>query len=387
LESNIFYKKNSQSTIREVIVPTILVVDDDPAGQRLIKYMLTPEGYEVLTASNGILGLQMATQQSPDLVILDVMLPGLDGFEVCRRLREGSNTSNISIVMLSGKTQETDRDTGLKMGADAYLIKPVNKQELIDTVNRLVNEKSEVVEQRHGKIVTLIGVRGGVGTSTITTNVSLADKGYSTLLVDLSPSFSILADMMGLTVDQSAAGLFRGTGGVLSSSNIKELMVDHPSGIKLLWANVFPEEYGSMTRENVDTLMQETGNLSDFVIVDVPASPSDHAIAALTAADTVILVSGAANESLERIDTSVTRLSRFGVNRDKIKLVLVDRLGNTNNHTVSNAGGLPVLGFVHYCDKECAEAEATNTPVILSAPLSKIAEDIYKIAIKISILK
>ena len=370
-------------------MPTILVVDDDPAGQRLIKYMLTPEGYEVLTASNGILGLQMATQQSPDLVILDVMLPGLDGFEVCRRLREGSNTSNISIVMLSGKTQETDRDTGLKMGADAYLIKPVNKQELIDTVNRLVNEKTEVVKQRHGKIVTLIGARGGVGTSTVTTNVSvaLADKGYSTLLVDLSSSFSVLADMMGLTVEQSAAGLFRGTGGVISSSNIKELMVDHPSGVKLLWADVFPEEYGSMTRENVDTLMQETGNLSDFVIVDVPASPSDHAVAALTAADIVILVSGAANESLERIDTSVTRLSRFGVNSEKIKLILVDRSNNTNSHTVSNAGGLPVLGFVHFCDSECAQAESTNTPVILSAPLSKIAEDIYKIAIKISILK
>ena len=369
-------------------MPKILVVDDDPAGQRLIKYMLTPEGYEVITASNGILGLQMATQQSPDLIILDIMLPGLDGFEVCRRLREGVNTANISIVMLSGKAQETDRDTGLKMGANAYLIKPVDRQELIDTVNKLVNERIEVVTQRQGKIITLIGARGGVGTSTITTNISvaLADKGYSTLLVDLSPSFSILADMMGLTVEQSAAGLFKGMGGVISPSVIKELIVDHPSGVKLLWADVFPEEYGSMTRENVDTLMQETGNLSDFVIVDVPASPSDHAIAALTAADTVILVAGAAKESLERIDTSVTRLSRFGVNIKNIKLLLVDRSGSADNHTVSSAGGLPVLGFVHYCDNECAEAEAKNTPVIINAPLSKISEDIYKIATKISIL-
>ena len=370
-------------------MPKILVIDDDPAGQRLIKYMLTPVGYEVITASNGILGLQMATQQSPDLVILDIMLPGLDGFEVCRRLREGSNTEDISIVMLSGKAQESDKDTGLKMGADAYLIKPVDRQELIDTVNALVNEKTEVIKQRHGKIITFIGARGGVGTSTITTNVAvaLADKGHSTLLVDLSPSFSILADMMGLTVEQSAAGLFRGTGGVISPSIIKELMVNHPSGVKLLWADVFPEEYGSLTRENVDMVMQETGNLSDFVIVDVPASPSDHAVAALTAADTVVLVAGSARESLERIDTSVTRLSRFGVNSNDIKLVLVDRSGNANNHSVTSISGLPTLGFVHYCDNECAEAEAKNTPVILNAPFSKIAEDIYKIAIKISILE
>jgi DNA-binding response OmpR family regulator len=368
-------------------VPKILVIDDDPAGQRLIKYILTPEGYEVITASNGILGLQMATQQSPELVILDIMLPGLDGFEVCRRLREGSNTANISIVMLSGKAQESDRDTGLKMGADAYLIKPVDRQELIETVNKLVNKKNKVVKQQHGKIITLVGARGGVGTSTITTNVSvvLADKGYSTLLVDLSPSFSILADMMGLTVERSAAGLFRGTGGVISPSTVKELMVDHPSGVKLLWADVFPEEYGSLTRKNLDTLLKETGNLSDFVIVDVPASPSDHAVAALTVADTVVLVVGAASESVERIDTSVTRLSRLGINSNRIKLILVDRAGNANSHIVSSVCGLPVLGFVHYCDSDCAKAESTNTPVILSAPLSKIAEDIYKIAIKISI--
>jgi len=370
-------------------VPKILVVDDDPAGQRLIKYMLTPEGYDVITASNGILGLQMAAQQSPDLIILDIMLPGLDGFEVCRRLREGSNTENISIVMLSGKAQESDKDTGLKMGADAYLIKPVDRRELIDTVNTLVNKKNKVVKQRQGKIITLIGARGGVGTSTITTNVAvaLANKGHSTLLVDLSPSFSILADMMGLTVDQSIAGLFRGTGGVISPSVIKELMISHPSGIKLLWADVFPEEYGSMTRENVDLLMRETGNLSDFVIVDVPASPSDHAIAALTAADTIVLVAGAAKESLERLDTSVARLSRFNVNNNNIKLILVDRSGNADTPAVTSRSGLPVLGFVHYCDNECAEAEAKNAPVILDAPFSKIAEDIYKIAVKISILE
>jgi DNA-binding response OmpR family regulator len=368
-------------------VPKILVVDDDPAGQRLIKYMLSPEGYEVVTASNGISGLQMATQQSPDLVILDIMLPGLDGFEVCRRLREGSNTGNISIVMLSGKAQESDRDTGLKMGADAYLIKPVDRQELLETVNSLVHVKTEITKQRHGKIITLIGARGGVGTSTITTNISvaLARKGHSILIVDLSPSFSTLADMMGLTIEQSAAGLFKGTGGVISPSMIKELIVDHSSGVKLLWADVFPEEYGSLTRENVDTLMRETGNLVDFVIVDLPASPSDHAVAALTAADTVVIVSGATTEALERLNISVRRLSRFGINDDKIKLILVDKSGNANLNSSSFIGDIPVLGFIHHCDSECTEAEAKNTPVIINTPLSKMAEDIDKIAAQLSI--
>lgn len=360
-----------------------MVVDDDPAGQRLIKYMLTPEGHEVITASNGLQGLQMATQQSPDLVILDVMLPGLDGFEVCRRLRSSANTANIRIVMLSGKSQASDRDTGLKMGADEYLIKPVDRQELLNTVNNLLGQKA-ATSRRQGKILTFIGSRGGAGTSTITTSVSvaLAGKGHSTLLVDLSPSFSTLSDMMGLTIEQSITPLFRGVAGTINVEGINELLVQHSSGVRLLWSEVSPEETGSVTRENIEALLQELGNMADYIIVDVPASPSDHAIAALTKADSVILVTGAGKESLERIDTVISRLQRLGVTNDRLRLVLVDRTGgNGGDETaLAVAGGVPVLGFIRYSDKECAEAESSSTPVILNSPASQIAGDLANLA-------
>ncbi len=369
-------------------MPKIMVVDDDPAGQRLIKYMLTPEGHEVITASNGITGLQMATQQSPDLVILDVMLPGLDGFEVCRRLREGSSTANISIVMLSGKAQASDRDTGLKMGADEYLIKPVDRQELIEVINKLLSEKTGPMQQRQAKIFSFIGVRGGAGTSTLTTNVSvvLAEQGHSTILVDLSPSFSTIADIIGLKVERSAAGLFKETSGVVSAEGIRELLVQHGSGVKLLWGDVFPEESGSISRENIDTLLQEAANMAEYVIVDLPASPPDQAIAALAAADSVILVTGAAKESLDRIDNSITRLSRLGVNKDKLNLVLVNKAGTIDigESSPESVAGVSVLGVIHNGENECSDAEAKSTPVVTDSPSSRIAEDIRNLTSKLA---
>jgi len=115
----------------------ILVVDDDPMILRALEHILVREGYEVLTATNGLEGLRMAQEKTPDLIILDVMLPGLDGFEVCYRLHHGLKTGKIPILMLSAKGQAIDQETGRKFGAFTYLVKPVNRVELLDTIQKL----------------------------------------------------------------------------------------------------------------------------------------------------------------------------------------------------------------------------------------------------------
>lgn len=119
----------------------ILVVEDDPATSRLIEYTLHHRGYEVVSASNGLEGIRKAHEESPDLIILDVMLPGLDGFEICNRLRSEPATAGILILMFSAKAQEIDKDTGLKVGADAYLAKPAAPVEIINHVEKLLASK------------------------------------------------------------------------------------------------------------------------------------------------------------------------------------------------------------------------------------------------------
>ena len=119
----------------------ILIVEDDPSVLRATSYILEKEGYEVLTAQNGLEGLRKAKQDNPDLLILDVMLPGIDGFEICHSLRAESQTAQLPILMFSAKGQQADKDTGLRVGADEYLTKPVERSVLISKVEALLATK------------------------------------------------------------------------------------------------------------------------------------------------------------------------------------------------------------------------------------------------------
>jgi DNA-binding response OmpR family regulator len=116
----------------------VLVVDDDPNIVNLIRAFLTKIGFEVLEANDGLDGLQKARSENPDLIILDVMLPKLDGFKFSRLLKFDESHRNIPILMLTAKSDEKDEKIGLAMGADAYLTKPFKNQELIDQVKALV---------------------------------------------------------------------------------------------------------------------------------------------------------------------------------------------------------------------------------------------------------
>ncbi len=122
----------------------ILIIEDDPGSLRLIVYSIQHEGYQVLTAANGLEGLRKAVKEEPDLVILDVMLPGMDGFEVCHRLRTEAQTAQLPILMLSAKAQEVDKATGLKVGADDYVSKPWRRFELVTKITTLLERKSAV---------------------------------------------------------------------------------------------------------------------------------------------------------------------------------------------------------------------------------------------------
>lgn len=109
----------------------ILVVEDDPTLQETLAYNLTRQGYLVETAGDGKTAIDVARENKPDLVVLDIMLPILDGFEVCRILRQ---ESNVSILMLTARDDEIDRVIGLEMGADDYLIKPFSMREFLARV-------------------------------------------------------------------------------------------------------------------------------------------------------------------------------------------------------------------------------------------------------------
>ncbi len=117
---------------------TVLIVDDEKDLVDLVRYHLEKDGIKCLEARDGETALQLARERTPDLIVLDLMLPGVDGLEVCRKLRKDPKTASVSIIMLTAKAEEVDRIVGLEMGADDYMVKPFSPRELVARVKAVL---------------------------------------------------------------------------------------------------------------------------------------------------------------------------------------------------------------------------------------------------------
>ncbi len=119
----------------------LLLIDDEPAIQTLVRLVMEGDGWQVLVVSEGALGLALARQQHPDVILLDVALPDVSGLEICRQLKADPSTGSIPIAMLTAMAQETDRRAALSLGADDYVTKPWRPATLISRVTSLLEKK------------------------------------------------------------------------------------------------------------------------------------------------------------------------------------------------------------------------------------------------------
>jgi DNA-binding response OmpR family regulator len=122
----------------------VLVVDDEPSLAQTVSYTLRREGFEVQTAGDGLAAMEAVAVQAPDIIILDLLLPGIDGLEVCRRIRR---TSGVPILMLTARGEEVDRIVGLEVGADDYLSKPFSMRELVARIRAMLRRRELLIEE------------------------------------------------------------------------------------------------------------------------------------------------------------------------------------------------------------------------------------------------
>ncbi len=128
------------------MVATILIVDDEPDVADLLKYHLQKAGYQILVAGDGARALEIARRSRPEAIVLDLMLPGMSGLEVCRELRKNPNTAPLGVLMLTAKGQPTERIAGLEIGADDYVTKPFSPKEVVLRVQALVRRSQAARE-------------------------------------------------------------------------------------------------------------------------------------------------------------------------------------------------------------------------------------------------
>jgi len=139
--------------------PRILVVDDEPDILELIRFSLERDGLQVFTVDTGEAALSQASRLKPDLMVLDLMLPGLDGLAVCRRLKANSDTSNIAVLMLTARTEDSDIVTGLEAGAEDYVTKPFSPKVLLARVRAILRRRAGEGNDLSGNVLSIHGIR------------------------------------------------------------------------------------------------------------------------------------------------------------------------------------------------------------------------------------
>ncbi len=154
----------------------ILVVDDDPDALAVIRLMLQRRGYDVITAPGGAEALEILAGDLPELVLLDLMMPFMDGFEVCSRLKSDARTVSLPIIMLTAKAQMSAHAQGLSLGVDGYVTKPVHPDELVSHIRTVLDRvaKTRAYQDPKGVVIGCLGVKGGLGVTTTAVNIALA---------------------------------------------------------------------------------------------------------------------------------------------------------------------------------------------------------------------
>lgn len=130
----------------DLLTQSVLIIDDEPMARTLLRLMLVRAGFQVSEAEDGFDALEKIKRNQPDIILLDVMMPGMDGFSVCETLRNESETASLPIIMLSAKTDLNSVNKGLRVGATKYLTKPISPEELTQHVREALNEVTVKIE-------------------------------------------------------------------------------------------------------------------------------------------------------------------------------------------------------------------------------------------------
>ena len=185
----------------------ILIIDDDVDTLKLVGLMLQKQSYQIVAANNGLQGLEQAENENPDLILLDVMMPGMDGYEVAKRLRANPLTANTPILMFTAKTQLDDKVTGFEAGADDYLTKPTHPSELNAHVKALLARTSKgkvatspLPTEKRAMTIGILSPRGGQGVSTVAVNLGGALRqatNADVIVAELRPGMGTLGPDLG----------------------------------------------------------------------------------------------------------------------------------------------------------------------------------------------
>ena len=323
----------------------ILVVDDDPNVQRLLQYTLKQEGYDVLVASDGAEGFRLWGAEVPDLILLDVGLPKLDGYQVATKIRSEEGTSgHVPIIMLTAEREVEQKVRGLRAGADDYLIKPFHPAELLARIKsllaRFAPRDSLLSRPPLGRVLAFYGAKGGVGTTTIAINAAIAlhrELGRKVCLVDGNLQFGDHRVFLDLGLDRKSI-VDVVSAPSIDADLIRQVLVKHDSGVDLLLAPPSPESAELVRPEHMPYIAEQLRTLYDYIVIDIDKRLDDINLGVFEVAEAVFVVMTADLSCLKNVRLILETMSHLGYPASKVHLVL-NRSNAFTGINVKNAEG------------------------------------------------
>ena len=367
----------------------VLVVDDSQVTGKVTQAYLEAAGYEVRTVLDGQMALQAAEDQPWDLILLDVVLPGIDGFEVCRRLRKLPATAHVPIIMLTSKSTIADKKVGFEAGADDYLTKPVEAADLqmraAAQLRRAARPTPETAAATAiaGRMAAVYSLRGGTGASSIAINlgIMLARLWSAPIpLLDLAMPVGVCDTMLNLRPQNRLDSLVSKPIDAIDGDVVKGFLTAHTSGVQLLAGLEDPVSAELLTDKVVGLMLEPLRERYPLVIMDLAHDLSPASVAALDQAETVILPIAPELNSVRLARAALDVFKALGYEKELLVIVnCVFAKPGLSRPQIEKALGLPIHTVIPYYENIWTQAINLGAPPLLGvvdSALLTIFEDL-----------
>jgi pilus assembly protein CpaE len=347
-------------------MPRILVIDDEPLYHKMIAHALEAAKYQLDFASSGAEGLQKAKTTKPDLVITDVMMPEMDGYEVTRLLRREPQFAHIPILVLTAQSGLQNKLKSFEAGADDHLTKPFEPVELAARLAALlrrteISQNRAISEAAHedARLIALHTIRGGTGCSSLAVNlgVGLASLWQTpTILLDMTMIAGQVALMLNATLKRTWADIAKYSPAELDMGMLESILGKHESGVHFIAAPTYPTEAETISY--------------DYIVADLPQNFNSIVVHTLDKADVILLTTAPDVASIRAASLALNTYGKLNYPPEKIKLVLNATFPKHGlpKDKIESALGIPIMVTIPYTPDRFVEAINFGQPLISAKP-------------------
>lgn len=354
----------------------ILIIDDDIDTLKLVGLMLERQGYRIAVASNGTIGLSKAASEVPDLILLDVMMPDMDGYQVTERLRSDPQLSHIPIVMFTAKTMVDDKVKGFESGVDDYLTKPTHPAELTAHVKAVLSRsaggaKTAAEAPAHAQVVSFFGTRAGIGTSTLSLNVGvvLQQNGLDVIVAEMNPGNGSIALDLNISAPTGLTALLSRSLKDIHLRSVEAEVVSHTSGVRLLLASYQPQEAElDEAVPQMEAVVNNLASLCNTLVLDLGSGIRPYTKPLLSMSDQVIVVVEPVYPSNVIARAVLDELFSSGLARNKTSLALITRERTSLNipwKQVEADLGIDLAGIISPAPEMAQQAAQSGNPLVV----------------------